>query len=616
MKRILLTFFLSLPVLPGLAKEIHFPALNYSNSGQLEIKLPALAVNKMQRDTQPSAKQLLLNIEKEKFISDDSILVKMPDGGTVSLTVFRDRKMATPQPAILLYNIYAGNEAFDCKRAVARGYVGIVANTRGKRLSPDSIEPFENDGKDAYYIIDWISKQDWCNGKVGMYGGSYLGFAQWSATKHLHPALKTIVPQAAVGPGIDFPLLNGIVPTYLLRWLHFVIDNKLVDYAGFFNDRKWDSLAGKWYQKGLSFRSYDTLEGRPNMIYQRILQHPSYDSYWQNMIPQRDEFAKINIPILTTTGYYDDDQLGAMYYYKQYHQWNKNPNDYLIIGPFDHGGSQYKPSKILGGYRIDSVANISIIDIVFKWFDYVLKGGKLPEILKDKVNFELMGTNQWRHVATLKQMHNDSLNLYLGNQLNGKSYSLSKEKPLKSAFIDQQVDMTERNDPRFRQDDIIAFTKLIYDSLSPEKEKLVFVSEPVDGSFAISGALNASIDVSINKKDIDLVLDLYEQTADGHYFALNESLQRASYAKDRTTRHLLKPGHMETIRLEHNFMISKKLEKGSRLLVMIGVNKSPNYQVNYGTGKDVSDETMADGEVPLKIRWYNSSRITVPILRL
>ncbi len=112
-----------------------------------------------------------------------------------------------------------------------------------------------------------------------------------------------------------------------------------------------------------------------------------------------------------------------------------------------------------------------------------------------------------------------------------------------------------------------------------------------------------------------MVLDLYELTTAGQYFALNESLQRASYARDRSTRHLLQPGKIENIHLDNNFIISKKLEKGSRLVITIGVNKSPNWQVNYGSGKDESDETMADGKLPLEIKWYNSSRITIPILR-
>ncbi|WP_449401452.1 CocE/NonD family hydrolase [Chryseobacterium wanjuense] len=56
------------------------------------------------------------------------------------------------------------------KRAVAYNYIGVVVNTRGKRTSSDNIEPFEHESNDLYEVIDWISKQKWCNGKVGMIG--------------------------------------------------------------------------------------------------------------------------------------------------------------------------------------------------------------------------------------------------------------------------------------------------------------------------------------------------------------------------------------------------------------------------------------------------------------
>ncbi len=181
------------------------------------------------------------------------------------------------------------------------------------------------------------------------------------------------MPQVAVGAGIDFPAQNGSYQTYVLRWLHYVMDGKLTDDAGFRDTAKWNKLYTGWYKSGKSFRSLDTLEGRPNAIFQRWLKHPAYDGYWKSMTPQKEEFAKINIPILTTTGYWDDDQLGAMYYYNQYQKWNKNPDYYLIIGPYDHYGSQGFPAKVLFDYKIDSAANIPINDIVFEWFDYVLK---------------------------------------------------------------------------------------------------------------------------------------------------------------------------------------------------------------------------------------------------
>jgi hypothetical protein len=57
------------------------------------------------------------------------------------------------------------------------------------------------------------------------------------------------------------------------------------------------------------------------------------------------------------------------------------------------------------------------------------------------------------------------------------------------------------------------------------------------------------------------------------------------------------------------------MSKGSRLLVLVTVNKNAWAQVNYGTGKDVSDESIADAKEPLNVHWYNDSFVTVPIWR-
>jgi predicted acyl esterase len=101
-----------------------------------------------------------------------------------------------------------------------------------------------------------------------------------------------------------------------------------------------DSINTKWYKSGKAFRALDTISGKPSKIFQRWLDHPSYDQYWQKMVPYKEEFAHINIPILTTTGYYDDDQIGALYYYKEHLKYNKNAEHYLVIGPYNHGGAQ------------------------------------------------------------------------------------------------------------------------------------------------------------------------------------------------------------------------------------------------------------------------------------
>jgi hypothetical protein len=191
-----------------------------------------------------TATNSFLSAEEEKsYIIQDSLLIPGADGATLSAIVYRKRDKNTPLPAVLVYSIYASaRDKVMAREAAEKGFAGVVVNTRGKHLSPQDPAPFEHDAKDAYHVLDWISKQPWCNGKIGMYGGSYLGFSQWSAAKKMHPALKTIVPQVAVGIGIDYPAHNGIFMSYMLRWIHYVTNNKLTDFDEFGDEKKWDSL--------------------------------------------------------------------------------------------------------------------------------------------------------------------------------------------------------------------------------------------------------------------------------------------------------------------------------------------------------------------------------------
>ncbi|HRG17621.1 MAG TPA: CocE/NonD family hydrolase [Flavobacterium lutivivi] len=561
--------------------------------------------------TLKAAKEILNVIANEKYIIDENIILTMKDGGTIAVTLVRNRKIETPQPVVFMSNIYAGSDLSACKEMVTRGFVGVIANTRGKRLSQSVIEPFEHDSDDIYEVIDWISKQNWCNGKVGMFGGSYLGFAQWSATKKMHPALKTIVPQVAVGIGIDYPMQNGVFMSYMLSWIHFVTNNKLIDLNEF-NDDRWEKLYENYFKTGAAFRDLDKLDGRPNEIFQRWLNHPTYDEYWQKMTPQKEEFAKINIPILTITGYYDDDQLGAMYYYKEYLKWNKQNNNYLLIGPYDHFGAQGFPLAALNDYKIDEVANIPIQDIVFDWFNYTLKDGKKPEILKDKVNFQLMGANSWKHVPSLEKMYDRKLVLYIDKDNKNGEYHLKNQK--NKSVIKQTIDFKIRDDmPKYSKTSYCGFDLFQPEKLPEQPNMLVFESETLQEPLSITGAPIANVEFSCNKKDVDITFQLYEKTPDGKYFALSNNLARASLTKDKTKRNLLTPGKKETIILENNFMACKQLQKGSKIVILLGINKSQSWQINYGTGKDVSDETIKDAEIPLEIEWTGNTNFVIPI---
>jgi hypothetical protein len=87
---------------------------------------------------------------------------------------------------------------------------------------------------------------------------------------------------------------------------------------------------------------------------------------------------------------------------------------------------------------------------------------------------------------------------------------------------------------------------------------------------------------------------------------------RASYARDRVHRHLLKAGERQVLNFRGQRLLSRQLQAGSRLVLVIGVNKRPDREINYGTGNDVSDDSIADGKMPLKLKWFSGSYIDMP----
>ncbi len=82
---------------------------------------------------------------------------------------------------------------------------------------------------------------------------------------------------------------------------------------------------------------------------------------------------------------------------------------------------------------------------------------------------------------------------------------------------------------------------------------------------------------------------------------------------DRSHRRLLEPGKRTTLDFTNGRLTSLRLQPGSRLIALVSVFKQPNVQLNYGTGKDVNDETIADAKEPLKIQWFGDSYLGLPV---
>jgi uncharacterized protein len=568
---------------------------------------------------------LLEEDDRRRYIIEQN-LVTTPDGARVCTLTVRPRNATAKVTALLNFTVYSGDvlPMFEARRTASHGYAGVEGFTRGKACSPDAPVPIEHDGTDAATVIDWIARQPWSDGRVGMYGGSYEGFTQWAAAKHLPKALKAIMPSVTFAPGIDFPMDGNVFMTYAYPWPFYTTNDTKLDDATYGDSARWSRMQREWYVSGRAYRDLAAIDGTPNPIFARWLAHPSYDAYWQRLIPFGKEFARIDIPVLTTTGYYDGGQIGALHYFAQHHRHRPGARHYLLVGPYDHTSGQRgtlsplgRRSEELRGYRLDTVAHLDIGELRYEWFDHVFRNGPKPALLQDVVNYQVMGANVWKHAPSLQSMAARTMRLYLTPTRSGSRYRLASARPAKKAFIAHTVDPRDRTDvDRYARGELIDQTLDDWNlrSASPRIANAIeLVSAPLAAGTEVSGLFSGQLEVIANKKDFDFSVTLFELTSAGEYLQLSNVWQRASYARSRTERSLLTPGRTTLIPFAAGRLTSRRFEPGSRLVAVIGVIKQPGSQINYGTGKEVSDETIADAGEPLRIRFSTRTYIDVPI---
>ena len=559
----------------------------------------------------PISQKVFYEENTKRYIIEPETLITTPEGVELAVTIVRKKGSKKKLPTAFQFTIYA-EEAYHIKTAIhaaAHGYVGVVATSRGKRSSSNNIVPYVYAGKDATSVIDWISKQSWSDGTVVMYGGSYNGYTQWAAAKYMHPALKAMAPYAAASLITGLPYENNIVLTGNYPWAHHVTNNKTMDNSVYADWQKNQNLVNSLFKSGRAIKDIDQLDGKDNPFFQQWLQHPSFDEYYQSMVPYQKEYANINIPVLSVTGYFDGGQISAIDYLTRHYKYNKNADHTLLIGPYDHITAQHTPRSHYSNYQLDDVAlEKNTEEIVFEWFNHVLFNAPKPVLLKDKVNYQLMGSNTWQHRASFETMNSGAEVYYLNTKTNEDSqFELSKNQPTELDFVQQTVDMSDRS----TQHNVAPWP--VIQKQFNEPNGLVYMTPKFKVDHALAGAITGHFSIAVNKKDVDIGYNFYEIDEDGNTFHLNNYRSRASYADDMSKRQLLTPNKKTIVPIVNARMTAKLIKKGSRLAIVLNVNKNVDAQVNMGSGKDVSSETIADAGEPLILKWFNDSEINIPL---
>ena len=484
----------------------------------------------------------------------------------------------------------------------------MLVDVRGRGNSAGEFEPFANEPRDGHDVVEWLAQRPFCDGKVAMWGGSYAGFDQWATAKEFPPHLTTIVPAAAAHPPLDYPSLDNVGESYDMQW--FTHTSGRTGQQNLFGDSKfWRTKFLEAYKKHIAFSTLDSFVGNPSQNFQRILKHPTADAYYDAMVPTQEQFKKMSLPILTITGQYDGDELGAMTFYRD-HMANAaaaaRAKHFLIIGPWDHPGTR-TPTDEVGGVKFGSGAIVDLNDLHRQWYDWTMKNGAKPQFLKNQVAYYLLaagnsGANgEWKYTDSYANLIANPKTFYLDSKnsdANGvfRSGSLTETKPSQGTdqFVNDPLDIhrgvdIEGVEPKDKTAGIDQSFALCIG-----KDGLVYHTDPLPKETPLVGCPKVSLWVSIDTPDTDLEADLYEIQPDGTSISLWNDLRRLRYRESLREAKLVKPGEIVKCNFDPGLFVARRLMKGSRLRLVVYSPNSIFWQKNYNSGGVVADETAKD----------------------
>ena len=478
-----------------------------------------------------------------------------------------------------------------------RGYAIVMNDTRGRYESEGKWEPFRNEDKDGYDVIQWASKQPWSNGKVATQGGSYLGHVQWAAGKLQPPNLVAMFPAlASTNIYRDWITLNGAWRlSFNYGWGVVRMPNRIM-LPQYWHTESFAPPELKYEKvlQHLPLNDGDTMSaGYAVQFYRDWVAHPDYDAYWK-AISDEESFSKYNVPVHTSGGWFDIFLQGTINGFVGVRKHGATEaartQSRMIIGAWGHG-----PTQKYGDVDFGPANNRNQFETELKFFDRYVKdlenGGdngldKLPP-----VEIFYMGANVWQHEqdwpipgtkftpwylssggAANTPAGNGVLSATLPTGSNSDQYSYDPNDPVPTLGGNNCCGTPTLAGPKDQR------------PLKDRKDILVYTSESLTAPLAIAGPVKLKLFAATDGPDTDWVVKLIDVAPDGFAFNLCEGIIRARYRKSLAQPELLKPNEVYEYEIDLVGTANVFLP-GHRLRVDITSSHFPQFDRNPNTGE-------------------------------
>ncbi len=531
--------------------------------------------------------------------------VRMRDGVELATDVYLPDAEGV-FPTLLVRDIYTnGTNAVRqryAKFATANGYAFVFQSARGRYDSEGHWYPYFQEINDGDDTLTWIAKQPWSDGKVGMFGTSYLASVQWLAALNRNPALVAIIPAMSPGnyyrdvayPGGAFSLLSRA------RWGIGLVGSRTtttfpVDWVGGIDHLP---LATLGESLGFDVRHF-----------QDWLAHPSYDAYWQPLNLE-ERASEMIVPALNIGGWYDVFLRSTIGSYQTMKQQAASETarrgQRLIIGPWPHGWNQ---STRTGDLDFGEASLIDVEPLYLEWFDHWLKGGPAPS--GAPIRLFVMGENVWREENEWPPARTDFQSWFLHND-----GSFSTEKPDSGARpLSYEYDPDDPV-PTLGGNIMEPSLRGPYDQgpLDERRDVLRFTSGAFSEETEITGPIRAVIYAASSAKDTDFMAKLVVVKPDGMAFNLVDGVIRARYRDGFEKPQLIAPGEVYKFDIDL-WATSYVLSPGDRLRIDITSSNFPRLARNLNTGAAFAQTSEFEvARQSIYLNAANPTRVILPII--
>jgi putative CocE/NonD family hydrolase len=571
----------------------------------------------------------------------ESLPASMRDGTVLRADVYRPRTQ-DPVPVILMRTQYgkSGAQAGDRYQTpdwfASQCYLVVVQDIRGQGASGGTFTEFAHDQDDGYDTVEWAAALPGSNGKVGMYGSSYVGATQWLAATATPPHLTTIVPANTASDYYDGWTYEGgeFRLAFVQPWAISSIATTAAENRGDTATVGALKAAAADPTRWLDFRAFKDLPPMqptsPTVApwYFDWIRHSTRDDYWTRW-SIRDHYPAVHVPVLDFEGWYDAFLAGGVENFAgmiaRGGTQQARDNQRLVIGPWDHvdwGRSGSSPAPMLKA--IGTVADSPINDLMLDWFDHFLKGrqdGAAGDVAgKPRVDYFLMGANTWRTASAWPLPQTRWTTYYLS----GDGSASARAGALTDTAPGDQPPDSYTYDPAYPAPSLGGHSccgahsgpQGPYDQTPVEQRSdvLVYSSETLAADTEITGPATVTLWASSSAPDTDFTAKLDVVKPDGETVNLNNGIVRASFRDSLSAPTPITPGvpYQYTIAV---WPTSYQFSAGDRIRVEISSSDYPQFAPNPNTGEPFGQSAVTrPADQTILHDAAHPSSVTLPVI--